>query len=216
MAKTSTDRIIAGIDPGLSTTGVGILVMSDGGIRLLDTLSVSTRPSTPLPKRLERIYEELLEFFRRWRPETAAVESIFFARNVRSAMALAHARAAAILAASTQGAAIAEYSPLEIKQAVAGYGRAGKEQVQRMVRTLLGPAVESVDEHAADALACALCHGFRQDRIARFRAAGAADGEARAVLENLAKQSNSPHGTTPAKALLAQAYSTRGKRRGRR
>jgi crossover junction endodeoxyribonuclease RuvC len=195
------ERIILGIDPGLVSTGLGIIAAGETRARLLDTVGVSTRSSEPTALRLGRIHREVRKVLDRWHPETVSIETLFFAKNVRSAVALAHARAAAIVAVSESAAELFEYSPLEIKQAVAGYGRAGKEQVQRMVRVLLGLREQPLDEHIADALACALCHAFRRPRFS-----DATSPPARADVHS---------STTSAKELLARACRGRGRRRRR-
>jgi crossover junction endodeoxyribonuclease RuvC len=157
--------IILGIDPGLVATGLGVITTEQGSSRLLDTRVVRTHASEPLVRRLGRIHTAVVQTIDRWNPEVVVVESLFFAKNVRSAVLLAHARAAAMLAASNHPEIqLIEYSPLEIKQAVAGYGRAGKQQIQRMVAVLLRPDPPVENEHISDALACALCHAHRQDR----------------------------------------------------
>jgi len=191
------ERIILGIDPGLVSTGLGIIAAGETKARFLDSVSVSTRSSEPTAVRLGRIHREVKKILDRWHPEAVSVEALFFAKNVRSAVALAHARAAAIVAVSESGAELFEYSPLEVKQAVAGYGRAGKEQVQRMVCVLLGLRDDPLNEHIADALACALCHAFRRPRLA----------------DTKAERADADSTVASAKELLARAR--RGRRRRR-
>jgi len=190
--------IILGIDPGLLSTGLGVIDSENGVSRLLGTETVRTRPNHPLPERLNRIHQGVSAAVARWAPEVVAVESLFFAKNVRTAVLLAHARSAAILGASGGGIQVVEYSPLEIKQAVAGYGRAGKEQIQRMVEVILRPPEPLENEHISDALACALCHAHRQGRPSM------ATGTASGCGEEL----------PPAKRLLSLAR--KGRRRRRR
>lgn len=200
MADTSShERIILGIDPGLVSTGLGVIAAGDAGsrARFLDAASVTTRSSEPTAVRLGRIHREVKKIIERWHPEAVSVEALFFAKNVRSAVALAHARAAAIVAVSESTAELFEYSPLEIKQAVAGYGRAGKDQVQRMTRVLLGMNKEPLNEHIADALACALCHAFRRPRF----------------VDEKNTRAEADSSTASAKELLTQAR--RGRRRKR-
>lgn len=187
--------IILGIDPGLVSTGLGVIESINGRSRLLATEAIRTRTGDPLPARLALIHTGVTAAVARWRPDVVAVEAIFFAKNVRTAVLLAHARAAAILGASGPGIEVVEYSPLEIKQAVVGYGRAGKDQIQRMVEVILRPETPPENEHISDALACALCHAHRQGRPRV--ATGPAAGEEMSA----------------AKRLLAQARKGRRRRR---
>ena len=153
--------IILGIDPGLAKTGCGIIKSRGGKVTCLTHGVITTRAKSPLSQRLKTIYDGIRELCREYRPEVAAVESIFFAANVKTAVAVAQARGVAILATEESGLALEEYSPLQIKQAVVGYGKATKKQVQEMVRLLLSLDKIPRPDHAADALAVAICHGFR-------------------------------------------------------
>jgi crossover junction endodeoxyribonuclease RuvC len=146
-----------GIDPGSRYTGYGI-VEGDGN-RLRHVASGTVRLSGRLafPQRLGKIYEELARAIRENRPDSMAVENVFFAKNVKSALKLGHARGAAILAGVNASLPVCEYSALEIKQSVVGYGRADKEQVEQMIRYLFGLR-DALDTNAADALAVAVCH----------------------------------------------------------
>jgi crossover junction endodeoxyribonuclease RuvC len=119
---------------------------------------ISPRPALALPEKLHTIYTALQTCLATHHPDTLAVEELFFAKNVRSAVTLAHARGVALLAAAVVGLEVVEYSPLAIKQAVVGYGRAEKRQVQTMVQVLLNLQGQLPAEDAADALAVALCH----------------------------------------------------------
>lgn len=154
--------IIMGIDPGLASTGVGIIDGETGGpYRAIHSRFVTTSVNTPMPRRLQLIFDLVLDTITRHQPHVVAIESIFFAKNVRSAVMMAHGRGAAILAASQSGIAVEEYSPLEIKQSVVGKGRATKQQVQQMIAVLLAMRRPPKSDHESDALACALCHAFR-------------------------------------------------------
>ncbi len=147
-----------GIDPGTATTGYGI-VEGDGDHLTLATYGTITTPSDkPLAQRLQQIYRELRALVSEWGPETAAVEELFFSKNARTALAVGHARGVALLALIDAGLPIQEYKPAEVKQAVAGYGGAPKEQIQGMVRLLLGLEEIPRPDDAADALAVAICH----------------------------------------------------------
>lgn len=150
--------LVLGVDPGAGATGYGMVARSDGALRAVEYGSIITTPRDPFPTRLQQIYSRLAELIRCHQPEWAAIESLIFAKNVQSAFKLGQARGVAILAAAQNGLTIAEYSPLQIKSAVTGYGAAGKGQVQQMVQSLLGlkESIRSTD--AADALAVAICH----------------------------------------------------------
>jgi crossover junction endodeoxyribonuclease RuvC len=149
---------VLGIDPGTAITGYGI-VEGDGDHLSLATYGVITTPSDkPLAQRLQQIYRELRALVSEWGPETAAVEELFFSKNARTALAVGHARGVALLALIDAGLPIQEYKPAEVKQAVAGYGGAPKEQIQGMVRLLLDLEEIPRPDDAADALAVAICH----------------------------------------------------------
>jgi crossover junction endodeoxyribonuclease RuvC len=149
---------ICGIDPGIETTGYGV-IESDGSNHVSVTFgAVRTPARQPFPARLLKIYEELSSLLDREQPNVVAVEEVFHAVNVQSALKLGHARGVALLSAARHGLPVFEYSPLEIKSSVTGYGRAEKRQVQEMVRFILSlPETPSPDD-AADALAVAICH----------------------------------------------------------
>lgn len=149
---------ILGVDPGLATLGWGVIDTRPDGGMLAISGSLSTSPRTPLAERLKTIHDTIRAVVVEHQPEAAAIEEIFFAANVKTAVAMAHARGAAILALAQNDVELFEYSPLQIKQSVVGYGRASKEQVQMMVMRLLGLKEAPGSEHAADALAAALCH----------------------------------------------------------
>lgn len=150
--------IILGVDPGTAITGYGIIA-SDGDILAMTTYGVITTPAEwQLPRRLAHIYAELGRLIARYQPTAAVVEKLFFSKNVRTALSVGQARGVALLAAAQAGLAIYEYTPLQIKQAVAGYGRAEKMQIQQMVKLLLRLDAIPQPDDAADALAVAICH----------------------------------------------------------
>lgn len=149
---------VLGIDPGTATTGYGVVEETDEGLQVLAYGVVTTPADLPLPKRLQTIYRELRRLVRQWQPGAAAVEELFFNLNVRTAMSVGQARGVALLAMADEGLAVAEYGPGEIKQALTGYGGAGKRQMQEMVRMLLGLPAPPAPDDAADALAVAICH----------------------------------------------------------
>jgi crossover junction endodeoxyribonuclease RuvC len=149
---------IFGIDPGSERTGYGC-VDSDGcRHRLVLCGALSPPARAPFPEKLLAIHKGLATLFVRCRPDCVAVENLFFARNVRSALKLGHARGVVLLAAVEAGLPVMEYSPAEIKRALVGYGRAEKHQVAEMVRLLLGLERAPVPHDASDALAVAICH----------------------------------------------------------
>ena len=152
---------VLGIDPGTAITGYAIVEETAGRLQAI-TLGVITTPAkTPLPSRLQTIYSELKEIVAEYQPEASAVEELFFSRNVRTAMSVGHARGVTLLALADSGLSIAEYTPMQIKQAVTGYGNADKHQVQEMVRMLLLlPEIPKPDD-AADAAAVAICYIHR-------------------------------------------------------
>ena len=149
---------IFGIDPGSQRTGYGC-VETDGRRHHLVTCGAIAAPSSDtFPNRLARIHTELSALLASCRPDCVAIESLFHAANVRSALKLGHARGVAMLAAVEAGCAVVEYTPAEVKRAVVGYGRAEKQQVGHMVKLLLGLKAAPSPHDAADALAVAICH----------------------------------------------------------
>lgn len=166
--------IVLGIDPGTAITGCAVVESVNGGNRLraLDYGCIRTQADMPMHERLREIYTSLCQKMREHRPDIAAIEQLYFNKNVRTALAVGQARGVAILAAANCGLEIAEYTPLQVKQSVTGYGRARKEQVQRMVKVLLSlPEIPRPDD-VADALAVAICHSFSCGMNARLSDAG--------------------------------------------
>jgi crossover junction endodeoxyribonuclease RuvC len=153
---------VLGIDCGSERTGYGI-IESDGRChRMVVAGVIRTSPKTPFDRRLLEIASGLRELIREHRPEMAAVEEVFHGANAKSALKLAHVRGVALLVGAEAGMGLAEYSPLEVKMSVVGYGRAEKTQVQMMVRSLLGLAEVVTSLDASDALAVAICHATRE------------------------------------------------------
>jgi len=149
---------VLGIDPGTATTGYGVVEEARGDLKPLAFGVIRTSASQTLPKRLQLIYHAVSELTEEWEPTAAAVEELFFSKNVRTAMSVGQARGVALLALADGGLAVAEYTPLAVKQAVTGYGNADKAQMQEMVRLLLKLAEVPRPDDAADALAVAICH----------------------------------------------------------
>lgn len=161
---------VLGIDPGSRITGYGIVEQQGTRLVHVDNGAIFTDTASDFPGRLKRIYDGLNEVITRYSPEAAAIENIFFSTNVQSALKLGQARGAAIVAAVTAGLPVAEYTALQVKQAVVGQGRAEKGQVQQMLKVLLGlPEVAQAD--ASDALAVAVCH--LNSRLLRQKAGAA-------------------------------------------
>jgi crossover junction endodeoxyribonuclease RuvC len=149
---------VLGVDPGTAITGWGLVEADGQSLRVVDYGAITTAAGEPLAGRLQQIYRRLRELIAESRPEAVAVEELFFSRNARTALAVGHARGVALLAVAEAGLPLHEYTPLEVKQAVAGYGRADKEQVQAMVCLLLNLDTVPRPDDAADALAVAICH----------------------------------------------------------
>jgi crossover junction endodeoxyribonuclease RuvC len=149
---------IFGIDPGSERTGFGCVETDGSRHRIVACGAIRTPPAAPFPDKLLDIHRRLSAVIADCRPDAVAIENLFHAANVRSALKLGHARGVAMLAAVEAGVAVFEYTPAEIKRAVVGYGRAEKPQVQQMVKLLLGLAVVPSPHDAADALAVAICH----------------------------------------------------------
>lgn len=148
---------ILGIDPGSKATGYGFIEQQGNRLIHLDNGAIFTRSQDALAVRLQKIYQELSRLIAHFSPDAVAVEQVFMAKNPASALKLGHARGVALLAGINAELPVAEYSALQVKSAVVGYGRAGKNQVQQMTRTLLN-LPEIAQEDAADALAVAICH----------------------------------------------------------
>jgi crossover junction endodeoxyribonuclease RuvC len=149
--------IILGVDPGSARAGFGLVVEEKRSLRHLVHGVVQGGSSNGLPHRLHRIYQAFGEIIEKHRPDTVAVEGIFHARNAKSSLILGHARGVILLACVEAGMEVNEYSPLQIKQAVTGYGQAGKEQIRYMIRSIL-ELKEPPPMDASDALAVAICH----------------------------------------------------------
>lgn len=150
--------IILGIDPGMAILGYGVVEQIGNSLKVIDYGVVNTPSDMKTSQRLTVLFEAVGQLIERYRPEAAAVEELFFNKNAKTALSIGHARGVAILAAALKGIDVYEYTPLQVKQAVAGYGRASKQQVQQMVRMLLGLKEIPKPDDAADALAVSICH----------------------------------------------------------
>jgi crossover junction endodeoxyribonuclease RuvC len=150
-------KVVMGVDPGAANLGFGVVRIEGAHMVALDGGVIETTPEEPPERRLTRIHKALSELIEWHEPKAVAIEDLYFGRNVRSAMTVGQAYGVALLAAGQRGIECFAYTPQAIKMAVCGSGGAGKRQVQRMVGTLLG-LPEAPNEHAADALAVAICH----------------------------------------------------------
>jgi len=150
---------VIGLDPGSAITGFGILEeLADHSLEVIDYGVLRTSPEMPAAERLQSLYEQLNELLVLHKPDSGAVENLYFQRNVSTAITVGQARGVLLLALSQAHVSIAEYNPMEIKQAVAGYGKADKQQMQQMVKMLLSLKEIPRPDDAADALAVAICH----------------------------------------------------------
>ncbi len=187
--------MVLGIDPGLASTGYGVVARDDGRLLALDGGVVTTPPGLPIERRLARIAARMRELLAEHECAAVALEQLYFGANAQSAFAVGHARGVAMLVAGEHGLPCSSYTPQQVKSAVCGSGRAGKDQVARMVQTLLALPTAPTPDHAADALAVAVCH---------LNGTPLADAVARAGLVASARASG-----TEARAATAAGSSTR-------
>ena len=150
--------VVLGIDPGTANTGYGVVLARGQKLAALDGGVISTGPSEPLERRLSRIHARLCDLISAHRPDALAIEELYFGQNARSAFAVGQARGVVLLAAGMAGIPCFSYTPQAVKQSVCGSGSAAKDQVQRMVGALLALPEPPAPDHAADALAVAICH----------------------------------------------------------
>lgn len=164
--------VVLGIDPGTADTGYGVVEGAGSRLRALAEGVIQTRAGTPLELRLAAIHERVEGLLERHRPDAVAVEELYFGTNVRTAFAVGQARGAVLLAAGRRSIPVRSYTPQQVKAAVCGHGRAGKEQVARMVQRLLALPEPPAADHAADALAVAICDLNRAPLAAAVALAG--------------------------------------------
>lgn len=150
---------ILGIDPGYAILGWGVIDMKGNHFKVVDYGAVTTDAKMEMPDRLKILYNSLMDIIVRYEPEVASIEELFFNTNAKTAILVGQARGVAVLACANSGLEIEEYTPLQIKQALVGYGRAEKKQVQLMVKTILNLKEIPKPDDTADALAAAVCHG---------------------------------------------------------
>ncbi len=150
---------ILGIDPGYAIMGYGIIDVNGNSFKPVDYDSILTEAHEDMPDRLKILYNGLMDVIAEYEPEEAAIEELFFNTNTTTAIKVGQARGVAILACANSGVPIFEYTPLQIKQGLVGYGRADKKQIQQMVKTILNLKEVPKPDDTADALAAAICHG---------------------------------------------------------
>lgn len=151
--------LILGIDPGIAIVGYSIVECKGNNLKAIDYGCITTDADMLFPDRLKIVYDKLTEIIEKYNPDDLAIEELFFNKNVKTAIKVGQARGVEILAARNKGINTYEYTPLQIKQAVTGYGRADKNQVQEMVKMLLNLKEKPKPDDVADALAVAICHG---------------------------------------------------------
>ena len=149
---------VLGVDPGLATVGFGVVESDRGRLTHIRHGVITTSPDWPLPRRLLGIADDLLALVEAFRPQSAAVEELFFSKNVTTGLAVAHGRGVILMTLARLEVPVFSYKPMQVKQAVAGYGGADKKQVMEMTRQLLGLEAQPRPDDAADALAVAICH----------------------------------------------------------
>lgn len=152
------DLIIFGIDPGIAIVGYGVIEYTGNKFKVIDYGAVITEPKDSFPIRLKLVYEGLTELMEKYKPDAVAIEELFFNKNVKTAITVGQARGVQMLAAVNKGIDLYEYTPLQVKQGVVGYGRAEKRQVQEMVKLILNLNKIPKPDDVADALAVAICH----------------------------------------------------------
>ncbi|MDU1954175.1 crossover junction endodeoxyribonuclease RuvC [Peptoniphilus lacydonensis] len=151
--------IIMGVDPGIAIVGYGFVELFGNSYKVLDYGAITTKAKIPLPDRLDLIYQEMNDLINQYKPEDIAFEELFFNKNVKTAITVAQARGVEVLVAKKSGANLYEYTPLQVKQALVGYGRATKSQIQDMVKIILNLNKVPKPDDVADALAVAITHG---------------------------------------------------------
>jgi crossover junction endodeoxyribonuclease RuvC len=161
--------IIFGIDPGLAISGYGVLNYIGNKFEVLDYGAVITDSCEEFPKRLKIIYDSYIELFKMYKPEAVAIEELFYNKNVKTAIAIAEARGVHLLAAENSGIPLYEYTPLQIKQGIVGYGRAEKRQIQEMVKVILHLECIPKPDDVADGLAAAICHAHSLKYASNFK-----------------------------------------------
>ena len=197
--------IILGIDPGTEALGYGVIERTGGRLRAIDHGCLVTSPDLPMPERLLAIHGLLDDLLALHQPAIVAVERLFFSRNAQTAIAVGQARGVVLLAAAQHGRPVREATPNEVKSAIAGYGAADKEQVQRMVQLVLGMAELPRPNDAADALAIAVCVANRLGQTDRANTGGVLDRAAVAPIQ----RGESPYDRAVREAIAAERKAER-------
>lgn len=161
--------LILGIDPGIAILGFGLVKYETNRFTVIDYGAITTDSGIPMSSRLTIIYNKLIDIIEKYKPDAYAVEELFFNKNIKTALTVGHARGVAVLAGSKSGVQVYEYTPLQVKQALVGYGRADKNQVQQMVKIILNLREIPKPDDVADALAVAICHGNSSNFSEQFR-----------------------------------------------
>jgi len=156
---------ILGIDPGLATIGFGIIEKTNQGFTVIDYGVITTPKEMPLIQRLKHIYEAITESIKQFQPHEIAIEELFFSKNITTGIPVSHARGVILLACANSGIPSYEYTPIQIKQALTGYGKAEKSQIQYMTKNILNLTSIPRPDDAADALAIAICHGQTNNKL---------------------------------------------------
>ena len=162
---------ILGIDPGYALMGYGVIEQNGNRMKVIECGSISTGPSASMPERLKYLYSSLMNIIADTDPEYAALEELFYNTNAKTVINVGQARGVAVLACVNSGLPVAEYTPLQVKQALVGYGRAEKKQVQQMVKAILGLEKVPRPDDTADALAVAICHANSSYGSSRYQQA---------------------------------------------
>ena len=150
--------IVLGIDPGLATTGYGVIKSLNRKLEVINFGCILTKSGLPLSTRLLTIYQQIKQLILTYKPDIVVIEELFFCKNVKTALQVGHARGVIMLAAVEANCEVMEYTPLQVKQALTGFGRADKKQIQQMVKIILNLKVIPKSDDAADALAIAICY----------------------------------------------------------
>ena len=157
--------IILGIDPGFAIVGVGVIEYKGNKFSVIDHYAITTKAGQPFEERLKLIYEGIEDTIKKYKPDYMAIEELFFNNNAKTAIAVGQARGVIILGAVNNDVPIFEYTPLQVKQAVVGYGRADKSQVQKMTKSILNLSKIPKPDDVADALAIAICHAHSHQMV---------------------------------------------------
>lgn len=162
--------IFLGIDPGTATTGFGVIRYHQNTPQVLDYGCIKTASTLQLEERLQQIWNDLEEIIEKWKPQAAAVEEIFFSKNVKTAISVAHARGVILQKLYSKGISSTKYTPSQVKSSICGDGTADKKQIQKMLKIILSLKQEPKQDDASDALALALCHAYLHKQLTTLNA----------------------------------------------